>query len=309
MARLLQIAVVTCAASAAAAACADDPAWYKTKLFKTCDWVAKNPEKRCDKKGFLITDLDGAKIAANDACTIACGTCTDLLCTDAESQSPRDVTAGSVGLKKTKAEPLSSVNKLAQVNTHYHEGAEHFSGGEYDTPGDNAGGYYCDSLSLTATPAQLEPFEFEHCMDMEVGSTYEMHWVHSSGGTSIGVGLGGAFARQANPLVVVQAQVFLVVNDEEYARDDLMHGWVGDLATDAVKYLGSTTGTSYDNEVCSPYLVSWHVDRECHMIAASTMDAMCRDMAEMYKMSVDLEPHGSRVLVSPENSAVDVCGL
>jgi hypothetical protein len=40
------------------------------------------------------------------------------------------VTAGAVGLKNAKADPQGSADKLVQVNTHYHEGAEHFSDGE-----------------------------------------------------------------------------------------------------------------------------------------------------------------------------------
>ncbi|KAJ1445542.1 hypothetical protein M885DRAFT_492562 [Pelagophyceae sp. CCMP2097] len=307
MARLLRCTVLAAAAASVAAKCADNAAWRGNSPDKGCDWVGLMSKKRCAYKG-LVGGV-GKKVTANTACTITCGTCKDLLCTIAESQTPRNVTTGAVGLKRTRGKPVANVNKLVHVNTHWHDGAEHFSAGEYDTLHENAGGYYCDSLSLTATPAQLEPFEFKHCMDMEVGSTYEMHWVHSSGGTSIGVGLGGAFARQANPLVVVQAQVFLVVNDDDYTQDQFIGGWVGDLVTNGVKYLGSTTGTSYDNEVCSPYLVSWHVDRECHMIAASTMDAMCHDMMMLYDMHVDVEAHASRVLVSPEFSAIDVYAL
>jgi hypothetical protein len=159
------------------------------------------------------------------------------------------------------------------------------------------------------TAAQNVSYAFKHCVDTEVGMTYELHWVYSSGGTSVGDGLGGAFAREANPLVVVQAQVFVVVNDDAYTQEMFMGSWSEDLVTDGVKYLGSTTGGKYDNEVCSPYLVSWHVDRQCHMIAASTMDAMCHDMAELYDMHVDVEAHASRIIVAPELAAKDTYEL
>jgi hypothetical protein len=159
------------------------------------------------------------------------------------------------------------------------------------------------------TPAQLVPYDFKYCVETEVGGTYELHWVYSSGGTSVGDGLGGAFSREANPLVVVQAQVFVVVNDDAYTQNMFIGSWVEDLATDGVKYLGSTTGTKYDNEVCSPYMVSWHVDRKCHLIAASTMDAMCHDMAQLYDMHADVETHASRVLVAPEFSAIEMFTL
>lgn len=306
MARLLQCAVFAAVAASAAAKCTDSAWLSKEDPTKDCAWVGLKP-KRCAYKG--LVGGAGKKVTANMGCTVTCGTCTDFLCVNAESQTPRNVTKGAVGFMKTRSKPISSTKKLVHVNTHWHDGAEHFSEGEYDTLHENAGGYFCDSLAKTATAAQLMPYAFKHCVDMDVGSTYEMHWVHSSGGTSIGGGLGGAFSRQANPLVLVQAQVFLVVNDNAYAQDEFIGGWVEDLMTDGVKYQGSTTGTKYDNEVCSPYLVSWHVDRQCHMIAASTMDAMCHDMAELYDMHVDVEAHASRIIVSQELAAKDTYEL
>jgi hypothetical protein len=52
----------------------------------------------------------------------------------------------------------------------------------------------------------------------------------------------------------VQSQVFTIVNDESYYCPDLMHGMIvdGDMGTDVAKYTGSTTGTTRDNEICSP---------------------------------------------------------
>jgi hypothetical protein len=51
--------------------------------------------------------------------------------------------------------------------------------------------------------------------------------------------------------------------------------------------------------VCSAYSpITWQVDRQCHMISASTFDKMCADMeAQRDDMSDDLYAYGSRELV------------
>jgi len=67
---------------------------------------------------------------------------------------------------------------------------------------------------------------------------------------------------------------------------------------EVVMYPGSTTGTSYNNLVCSPYAITWHVDKRCHRVSAEAFDNMCRMMREQYSMEADLYPHGSRELVS-----------
>jgi len=106
---------------------------------------------------------------------------------------------------------------------------------------------------------------------------------------------------------VVQAQVFTIVNDEDYYYADLMRGWIadGDYAADVTKYTGSTTGTSVSNEICSRYTpISWQVDRKCHLISASSFDKMCADMkAQRDDMSRDLYAHGARELVADELAA------
>ena len=106
--------------------------------------------------------------------------------------------------------------------------------------------------------------------------------------------------------VGVQGQVFTIVNsdDDEYQNDDLWaHAWMDEAAgkwTDVAKYVGSTTGTTRDNEVCSFYSpITWQVDRTCHMISASSFDQLCQDMlAQKDDMSGDVYPHGARELVA-----------
>jgi hypothetical protein len=153
---------------------------------------------------------------------------------------------------------------------------------------------------------------------MKVGETYEVHWPHSALGACGTVNqyqspfYDGVFCfltklKSTNLQIGVQAQVFTIVNDENYYYPNLMRGMIidGDYGTNITHYTGSTTGTSRDNVVCSKYApITWQVDRKCHLISASTFDKMCADMKNQRDdMSMDLYPHGARELVSDEFSA------
>merc|ERR1712176_1663256 len=104
--------------------------------------------------------------------------------------------------------------------------------------------------------------------------------------------------------VGVQAQVFTIVNDENYYYPDLIRGMIFDAAKGMgqkiTAYTGSTTGTSRDNTICSKYSpITWQVDRTCHLISASSFDKMCADMKLNHDpMDNDLHPHGARELVA-----------
>ena len=68
-------------------------------------------------------------------------------------------------------------------------------------------------------------------------------------------------------------------------------------------YQGSTTGDAANNDdVCrgTGNLVTWHQDRKCHTLEASTMDEMCRRMLVISAddMSPDVVPHGARETVT-----------
>ena len=68
------------------------------------------------------------------------------------------------------------------------------------------------------------------------------------------------------------------------------------------KYVGSTTGTTRTNEVCSMYApITWQVDRPCHKVSAWSFDQMCKMMLDNPDdMSDDVHAHGARELVLPE---------
>ena len=87
---------------------------------------------------------------------------------------------------------------------------------------------------------------------------------------------------------------------------DVLNGWDRQSATDVAYYQGSTTGDAVQSganagDKCrgTGDLVTWHVDRECHTLEASTMDEMCRRMLVISAddMSPDVIPHGARETV------------
>jgi len=175
-------------------------------------------------------------------------------------------------------------------------------------------------------PIFTKEYDWKHCVGMHVGETYEVHWPHSTLGacdtphqyqTPFYDGVfcnyqpngahKGLTHQQIAHNVGVQAQVFVIVNDESYYYPNLMKGMIvqGNVGKDMGIYTGSTTGTTRSNKICSSYVpITWQVDRKCHMISASSFDKMCADMKQVNDdMSSDLHAHGSRELVEEKLSA------
>jgi len=235
--------------------------------------------------------------------------------------------------------PLTSEyweNKMCAVNVHWHLGAEHYSVGEYDENGDGPnggatvpyrhrdlaetvrGGFRCNLYNKDDTKF-TKAYNWKHCIGMEVGETYEVHWPNSAFGACGTVDqyqtpfYDGVLCNFGQPgkdslanlpsKVGVQAQIYTVVNDESYFYPDMIRGWIkhGEYGADIARYTGSTTGTSRSNEKCSAYSpITWQVDRKCHMISASSFDKLCYDMKQQRdSMKEDLHAHGSRELVKP----------
>ena len=233
---------------------------------------------------------------------------------------------------------------MCPVNVHWHLGAEHRSAGQYDESGTGsqkssrraAGArqglrchHYNDKDAMFNTP-----YEFKHCKNMHVGETYEVHWPHSAGGacgtvnqyqtpfydgvfcelhqptaeTVVGsTATGDVMYESTHTQVGVQSQIFTIVNDENYYYPDLFRGMIvdGERGTEITGYTGSTTGTTRSNTVCSAYgPITWHVDRKCHLISASSFDKMCADMKRQRDdMSGDLYAHGSREVTNADLTA------
>jgi len=166
-------------------------------------------------------------------------------------------------------------------------------------------------------------YDWKHCVGMHVGDTYEVHWPHSAAGdcgtpnqyqtpfydgvfchftaANANGDVFGASHSNLSKFVGVQAQVFTIINDEDYYYPDLMRGMIidGDYGKQMAYYTGSTTGTTRSNTICSAYTpITWQVDRTCHLISASTFDKMCADMKmQRDDMSGDLHAHGAREVV------------
>lgn len=243
-------------------------------------------------------------------------------CSELGPQAPRDLSTTGGQLTPGENAPTAAVlneiqaQAMFQTNIHFHLGAEHKSDSyndgsfsdAYDTGEGSTSerpGWMCPTTGLSS--AQLDDsYEWEYCKgDMHVGMSYEVHYVHSSAGKATqyqedGLASAAGGGKIANPMVVVEAMVFQIIAGEEIDDADLAHGWEHTPHEEALAYSGSTTGTGNDNELCSPYVVTWHVDPYCHQVTAATFDNMCKQMSELYGMKKDLKPHGSRILVSSE---------
>jgi len=181
-------------------------------------------------------------------------------------------------------------------------------------------GYACHHFDANDAKFTTE-YPWKHCLGMHIGETYEVHWPHSAFGAcgtpnqyqspfydgvfclATAEALGTLTHQNIADGVGVQGQVFTIVNDEDYYYPDLIRGMIvdsqHDMGQDVAVYVGSTTGTSRDNQMCSAYTpITWQVDRKCHLISASSFDKMCADMKQMRDdMSSDLHAHGARQLV------------
>jgi len=188
-------------------------------------------------------------------------------------------------------------------------------------------GFQCN-LYDSEDEKYTKPYEWKYCdKSMEVGQTYEVHWPHSAAGACgtpnqyqspfyDGVfcnlpveAFMGLQPQDIANAVGVQAQVFVIVNDDSYYYPDLFKGMIIEpeleMGFDVAMYTGSTTGTKRNDEICSTYSpITWQVDRKCHPISASSFDKMCADMMEQRDdMSGDLYAHGSRELVDDHLAA------
>jgi hypothetical protein len=281
---------------------------------------------------------------------------------EAIEQSGGDVTLGFKGTLNTSVVPITKAYfaaGLCPVNVHWHLGAEHRSAGQYDENGVGPGLAGTPSNHVEGTrrlsedaeaEAEKEPerrlaattrygyacnlykandakfttaYNWQHCVNMHVGETYEVHWPHSALGAchtpnqyqfpfydGVFCGYDGISALSAETVagaVGVQSQIFTIVNDESYYYPDLMRGMItdGPYGKNITAYTGSTTGTTRDNVKCSPFgPITWQVDRVCHLISASTFDKMCADMKQQRDdMSGDLYAHGARELVNTQFTA------
>ena len=210
---------------------------------------------------------------------------TNKACEGFGPQTPRDIdnVKGANGVTFSVAPPAANMNLC---NIHFHENAEHkaeaFS--IYAGAGHNGydSGYQC-KLSKTLSKKELAPTVGKICEgehgDLVPGDTIEVHWVHSSCDIEPGPTLNSCFSSAcANPDLRVETQVFTLVNDAKALNFNELQS-AQNLPTNTgtpVEFLGSTTGPSYSEAVCSPYQVTWSVRPQCAKLDITSVGEWCK---------------------------------
>ncbi len=229
------------------------------------------------------------------------------LCVDMGPQTPRDITS-ALGLNSDNFALAPPASEMNLCNIHTHTNAEHkgpdFSVFVSDT---DDGGYACNATA-ELTEAELAPAEGAY-QGVKPGDTIEVHWVHTSCPATPGPGLGACVPESCdNPLLRVEAQVFLVVNDDS-ALDFTTMAYDGntvdgfhqakmipDNTGDPVLFRGSTTGPSYDQSTCSPAKVTWNVRPMCAKVDINSLHRW----AENGNVFEEDTSHGVRQLVTAQ---------
>lgn len=227
------------------------------------------------------------------------------LCLDAGPQTPRDISniAGLNTVTFPQAPPASAMNLC---NIHTHTNAEHKGPGfsVFVDATDN-GGYACNETA-DLTEAELTPAPGAY-QGVVPGQTIEVHWVHTTCDTQPGEGLGACVPETCtDPLLRVEAQTFLVVNDgnaldftEMAAVVDEKGGFyqAGMIPSNTgtpVTFAGSTTGPSYTQAVCSPAQVTWNVRPMCAKVDINSLNKWAAE-GNVFNES---KSHGVRQLVT-----------
>jgi len=228
-------------------------------------------------------------------------------------QSPRDI--DSLDGKNDRAfgsAPAYSAMNLC--NIHFHENAEH-RGGQFTKYAGNGNGKGADTgfkYDGELSTAELAPLDIKigdgKYDDLVPGDTIEVHYVHTTAKVEPGPTLGSCLSEAIkNPQLRVEAQVFVLVNDDnaadfvELAKHAQVNGVfqavnIPNTTGAPVQYEGSTTGPSY-NEAGSPFQVSWSVRPKVSKVNIKTVDTWLKN--NIYQ---ETAAHGVRNLV--RNSAL-----
>lgn len=227
------------------------------------------------------------------------------LCIGMGPQTPRDI-ASTEGANPTAFPLAPPASEMNLCNIHTHTQAEHKGPGfsVFVGPTDD-GGYACNETS-ELSEAELEPAPGAY-EGVEPGDTIEVHWVHTTCDATPGKGLGACVPEGcSDPLLRVEAQVFLVVNDPQ-ALDFTTMAYGGnvedglhqaksipsDTGTPAV-FRGSTTGPSYTQAECSPAQVTWSVRPQCAKLHIGSLHRWAEDG----NVFGETKSHGVRQLVT-----------
>lgn len=208
-------------------------------------------------------------------------------------QSPRDLST-LTGENDRVFATAPAHTEMNLCNIHFHENAEH-RGGQFTTyagNGDGKGAGTGFRYDGTLTEAELAPYEntvgSTKYGDLQPGDTIEVHYVHTTAQVQPGPTLGSCLSEAiANPQLRVEAQVFVLVNDDsaldftQLTAHELVDGLhqAPAIPTDTgtpILYPGSTTGPSF-NTAGSPLQVTWSVRPDVAKVSIRSVEAWLAD--------------------------------
>jgi len=259
----------------------------------------------------LLLGLLSTPVVASDKSAKPAGPACDV----AGPQTPRDIDSKG-GSNKISFALAPKAKDLNLCNIHFHNNAEHKAADYAIFAGDgdhgHGGGYQC-GMSKKLSAAEMKKPAGDICKGLKPGDTIEVHWVHSSCDVKPGKGLGSCVNDACkDPKLRVEAQVFTLVNDPKALKfQDMVEakGKVGghyqarSLPSGTgtpVEFIGSTTGPSFNDAVCSGFKVTWNVRPKCAKLDINSLGAWCK-AGNVFKED---HAHGVRKLVTnPKNLA------
>lgn len=209
------------------------------------------------------------------------------VCTGFGPQTPRDIDSAA-GTNTRLFSEAPGHQKMNLCNVHFHKQAENKAKDFSLSAGDGTyGGFRCNATA-DLTLSELRPLVVNHCQNVNAGDTIEVHWVHTSCDSEPGPTLNSCLDQNTcpNPTLRVETQVFLLVNDSsamnfaDFRSAGRVDGYYQAEALPSgtgkpVAFLGSTTGPSFSDEVCSPLQVSWSVRPKCAKLDIGSLSEWC----------------------------------
>lgn len=177
-------------------------------------------------------------------------------------QSPRDISLA--GGSNTIAVPGGETPN--PCNVHFHEPFEH--------------------QGFASVPAAKAAPGGPVCGSADNGDDIEFHWVYTNctPPSPAVKGLANCVCDRSDMVLRVFAQTYKVDESGEPPTQP---------SEDLILYAGSTTGTSYDDKICSPAKVNWMVAAHTRMLGKAALGHWC----ESNDWIGEHHPHGSRAIV------------
>ncbi|MBU0675833.1 MAG: cadmium carbonic anhydrase [Proteobacteria bacterium] len=220
----------------------------------------------------------------------------DNRCVGSGPQAPRDID-NMAGTNPVFLSDAPAISEMNLCNVHFHRNAEHKAAAysTYVEDGSNSG-WACQEPAVGHIGK--DHVEYNGCQGISEGDTIEVHWVYttcdtkSAGVKPIGAGLEACMTTTcSNPELRVAAQVFVLQKNSELKFSDAPQKHNDPIVT----YSGSTTGTSFSNNHCSPFQVTWDVKTTCETLDIDNFSIWCSN--NKYN---DNHAHGVRELVISE---------